>query len=71
MKEAQKRKSVGSPAELLKEIQVVESSNDDESVSVTSHSSEDEINIRNAKKGHENDNIQGLSEKALKYHHRL
>mmetsp|Transcript_6137 Transcript_6137/g.15178 ORF Transcript_6137/g.15178 Transcript_6137/m.15178 type:complete len:523 (+) Transcript_6137:60-1628(+) len=77
MKEVQKRKSIESPAQLLQNISVVKAGNDDDSVSVTSHSSEDDLNGH--KKGGEpmipklieKDNTEGLSGKALRFHRRL
>lgn len=76
-KEAQKRKSVNSPAQLLQDIEDVKTSNDDDSISVTSHSDDDELNGKNkddhVRRGKRMDsvNTQGLSGKALKYHKRL
>ena len=80
IKEAQKRKS-SSPAQLLKEIEV-KAKEDDESVSVTSHSDEDNnMDILKTKKkfgrvvngnGRRSSNGNGgLTGKALKYHRRL
>lgn len=75
MKEAQKRKSIENPAQLLETISVVKAENDDnddDSVSVTSHSSDDDLNgKRKTKKLIERDSSEGLSGKALKYHRRL
>jgi hypothetical protein len=72
MKEAQKRASIESPAQLLKDFQVVKSS-DDDSVSVTSHSSDDDTNGKNKdrRKRLEKDGSKALTGKALKYHRRL
>lgn len=76
MKEAQKRKSIESPAQLLQDIDVVKSTNDDDSVSVTSHSDDDDVNgkskeLYNTKKRIDRVSAQSLSGKALKYHRRL
>ena len=82
MKEAQKRKSIESPAQLLQDIEVVKAvKEDDESVSVTSHSSDDnsqhgrDVDLRKSKKrlekGNNSTSSQVLSGKALKYHRRL
>jgi len=76
IKEAQKRNSNESPAQLLETIEDEKWSNDDESVSVTSHSSDDDLtgktkDTRNSKKRLEKNGTLGLSGKALKYHRRL
>jgi len=77
IKEAEKRKLILNPAQLLKEMPVENSGIDDESVSVTSHSSDDELNSKK-KDPHETNlkrlekfNTEGLFGKALKYHRRL
>jgi len=78
IKEASRRKSIDSPAQLLQNIEVVKSDNDDESVSLTSHSSatDEEANgkkngVRKTKKRVEQNGTEALSGKALKYHRRL
>lgn len=79
VKEAQKRKSIESPAQLLQNIEVVKvkARNDDDSISVTSHSDDDDgVNGKNAddhvrRKRLDSVSSQGLSGKALKYHKRL
>lgn len=77
IKEAQKRKS-SSPAQLLKEIEV-KAKEDDESISVTSHSDDDVMDAFKAKKklgrvngnGHRANGNGVLSGKAQKYYRRL
>lgn len=76
VKEAQKRKSIESPAQLLKNIEVVKATNDDDSISVTSHSDDDDLNGKSKddhvrRKRLDSVSSQGLSGKALKYHKRL
>jgi len=75
MKEAQKRKSIESPAQLLKDLEVVKSTkDDDDSISVTSHSDDDDLNGKNKevyKTSKNHVSSKGLSGKALKFHRRL
>jgi len=77
MKEAKKLGSFENSAQLLlKDIVVEKTASDDDSVSVTSHSSDDELNgkkhgIINSKKRNSKNSSEGLSGKALKYHRRL
>jgi hypothetical protein len=72
MKEAERRESIENPAQLLKDIEVVKAG-DDDSVSVTSHSSDDEANgkKKETRKRLEEDGSKGLFGKELKYHRRL
>ena len=76
MKEAQKRNSIANPAQLLQDIEVVKSVNNDDYISETSHSDDDDSNGRKrhnhkTKKRIDKVSSQGLSGKALKYHRRL
>jgi len=77
VKEAQKRNSIGNPAQLLDTVNVEKTELDDESTSVTSRSSEDDLNDLkrggkcNMKKLIEKDSTERLSGKVLKYHRRL